>query len=388
MNFLQGGGKLAPMARPQQFGDECLATEKADLVLRLLAGEDLGEISAETGRPRKQLSAWRRRFLAGGEAALDGGREQPDLEALRAEQAQLTASLRDREAENRLLTRHVALLGDRSRRETTHLYCSDSYAQALEEPGTESLYVAAWDTHVLVRNGEVGFRQAQGTRPYLSLDPGADPGAGLEELRRAGICSFSAITDPMWSPEATPLRRAFDVCHPFTEHYLIDREGEESMRKRHRNRINQARRTCEVQEVSLADHLDRWLELYGGNVDKRQIPQPYTSTYFERLATIDGLKTLAVLVDGEIVTMNLWVIHQDTLYFHEGASSVDGRELFAAYAAYAHAIETAVDCRFVLLGPRGSMRDDPADGLAAFKRGFANGTVTSYLCSVSLTQSD
>jgi hypothetical protein len=373
------------VTRPQRFGSESSVDEKVELVLRLLRGETLAELSRETGRPRKQLSAWRRRFLVGGETALAGGREQPDPEALRDAQAKLTARLRVRETESRLLARRVALLGDRSRRGNTHLYCSAPYAHALEEPGTESLYVAAWDTHVLVRNGEVGVRQAQGVRPYLSLDPGADPQAGLEELREAGIASFSAITDPMWSPEAAPLQRAFDICHPFTEHHLIDCEGESQMRKRHRNRINQARRVCEVREVSLADHLDRWLELYGGNVEKRQIPQPYTDAYFERLASIEGLRTLAVFAGGEIVAMNLWVTHQDTLYFHEGASSVIGRELYAAYAAYAHAIETAVDCRFVLLGPRGGLRDDPSDGVAAFKRGFANGAVVSYLCSVSLT---
>jgi hypothetical protein len=371
--------------RPERFGSHCSTSEKADLVLRLLSGEALADLMRETGRPRSQLLAWRRRFLEGGEAYLDGRRNQPELETFRGAQGELSTKVAELEGENRMLTRRVELLGDRSRREGTHPYCSEPYARALEEPGVERLYVAAWDTYVLVREGQAGVRQATGVRPYGSLDPGCDLGVGLEALREAGIASFSVITDPMWSPEVSPLQAAFDVCRPFWECYVADREASVRIRKRHRNRINQARRAGEAHDVSLTDHFDRWLELYKGNVDNRQIVQPFTRGYLEQLVSFEDLRTVAVVADGEIVAMSLWMPYQDTIYFHEGASSIAGMAMSAAHVAYAHVIETAADYRFVFLGPPAGFRDMRSDGLAVFKRGFANTSVVNHLCSVTLS---
>jgi hypothetical protein len=92
-----------------------------------------------------------------------------------------------------------------------------------------------------------------------------------------------------------------------------------------------------------------------------------------------------VVVDGEIVTMSLWIAHQDTLYFHDGASSVTGMAVSAAYAAFSHIVETAGDCRYVLLGGSAGLNDKRSDGLAMFKRGFANISLVSNLCSSTLS---
>jgi hypothetical protein len=61
-----------------------------------------------------------------------------------------------------------------------------------------------------------------------------------------------------------------------------------------------------------------------------------------------------------------------------------GFEISAAYAAFAHAIENATECRYVLLGGSAGLSDDRLDGLAVFKRGFANASALSYLCSATL----
>lgn len=371
--------------RPEWFGSRCSTSEKVDLVLRLLAGEALSDLVRETGRPSDQLLVWRRRFLEGGEAYLDGRRNQPKLEAFRGDQAELSRKMAELEAENRMLKRRVALLGDRSRRIATHPYCSESYARAWEEPGVERLYVTAWNTYVLVREGQAGVRQATGVRPYGSLDPSCDLRVGLDALREAGIASFSVITDPMWCPDISPLRASFDVCRPFSECYVVDRQANVRIRKRHRNRINQARCVGEIHDVSLTDYFDRWLELYKDKVDRRQILRPFTRDYFEQLTLFDGLRTVAVVADGEIVTMSLWISHQDTMYFHDGASSTAGMAISAAHAAFAYVIETAADCRFVLLGPPAGFGEEQSDGLAVFKRGFANVSVVSYLCSATLS---
>ncbi len=46
------------------------AKRKAEIVLRLLQGEDLGEISREIQVPPPELEAWRRVCLAGAEMGL------------------------------------------------------------------------------------------------------------------------------------------------------------------------------------------------------------------------------------------------------------------------------------------------------------------------------
>jgi hypothetical protein len=359
------------------------------LVLRLLGGETLTELARETGRPERQLSVWRQRFLAGGQAYLDGRTDHHELEALRAAEAELATKVAELEAENRMLTRRVALVdASHSRRAAPHLFCSESYSRALEEPGVRPLYVEGWDAYVLVRNGREGARRAIGVRPVEALDPNCDVRAGLDALRRAGIATVSLTTDPMWCPEPAVLRNAFDSCRALREIYLVDREAEVKIRKRHRNRINQARRVGEVREISLAEHLERWLELYRLNVASRQIPEPFSQVYFERLACIADLRTIAVFVADEIVNMTLWFRHEDTFYFHDGASSATGLQTSAAYAAFAHVIEEATDYRYVLLGGSAGFRDERLDGLAVFKRGFSNTSAVSYLCSASLNKPD
>src|SRR3982750_1609576 len=50
------------------------ARRKLEAVLRLLRGEDLELVSRELGVTAAELSGWRDRFLAGGEAPLEGRR--------------------------------------------------------------------------------------------------------------------------------------------------------------------------------------------------------------------------------------------------------------------------------------------------------------------------
>jgi transposase-like protein len=355
-------------------------------VLRLLAGEQLADVARETGRPRTQLAAWRRQFLEGGRTFLGGAREHPELSTLRATETELRANLAKSDAENRALERRLALLSRSPGQTVPHPYCGQDYAYACEALGAERLHVAPWDAFVFVREGPDGSRRATGAAPFGSLDPRCDPASGLETLRDAGITSFSTITDPLWCPGEEALREAFDICRPLKELYIVDREIEVHVRKRHRNRVNRARLAGEVVDVALSMHLDRWFELYAGNVESRRITHPFTREYFERLAKLKELRTVAVVADGEIVTLSLWLRHADTIYFHDGASSVRGKEISAAYAAFAHVIETPADLRYILLGGASGFPDDRLDGLAVFKRGFANASLTSYLCTTTLAR--
>jgi hypothetical protein len=364
--------------------DEAPVDLKVELALRSLAGESLGRLAREAGRPRKQLSAWRQRFIAGGEAAFDQGRGNAEIDARRSSGPDLGEKVARLEAENRMLARRLELATVDPVAQP-HPYCSAVYASALAEPGARPLEVAAWKSHVLVRE-RGGMTPAGAVRPLGSLDPRCDVSAGFAELREKGVSAVALVTDPMWSPERSVLTEAFDVCRPFKEHFVVDREREIKLRKRHRNRINQARRIGKVREISMSEHLETWLRLYRGNVARLSIAEPFTESYFKTIAEMPDLRVLAVEAGGELVAITLWVAHHDTLYFHDGASNTAGMEVSAAYAAFAYAIETT-DRRYVLLGGSAGLRDEPSSGLSMFKRGFANAVLASYLCSARLSAS-
>ena len=91
-------------------------------------------------------------------------------------------------------------------------------------------------------------------------------------------------------------------------------------------------------------------------------------------------------VEGEIVTMTIWLRHQDILYYYDGASSATGFGIAASYAAFAHVVETAAECRYVFFGGSSDFRDELTDGLAVFKRGFSNSEAPSYLCSAPVAR--
>ncbi len=269
-----------------------------------------------------------------------------------------------------------------------HPFCTEAYARALASDGVEVHFVEEWDTHVLVRETPRSGRRAAGVRPLAPLVPGCDLRGGLEALRAEGVASVVLATDPMFVPELASLEAAFDTCQVLRENYVIDRQiGEVHFRKRHRNRVNGARRRAEIRTVLLADHLDEWLTMYEANVESRAIMQPFEASYFERLSGMGFLQAVGAFMGDELVSMSMWVRHGDVLFFHDGASSERGFAISAAYATFAQAIEEAGDCRFVFLGGSGSMPDDRLDGLAIFKRGFANMAVMNHLCTVALRRS-
>lgn len=370
--------------RPERFASEGSAPEKLELVLRLLAGEPIGEVARESRRPRRQLSAWKKRFLAAGEESLSGQAKSAEIDLLRAARQREDEEAEELAIANRLLERRLRLLCHRA--PVAHPTTSAAYARALRDAETEVLEVPEWETYVLIRASAGGMLQATGLKPLAGLRPGGDISGGLERLRDAGVRSISLVTDPMWCPELDVLKGSFNSCREFKTYFIVDREAKQvQIRKRHRNRINRALRSAEVRKISLADHLDSWLRIYEENVRRRQIRNAYRPEYFEQLAELGALEVIAVIKDERFVTMTLWLRHEDVLYYREGASSEEGFEISASYAAFAYAIEHAAPCSYVFLGGSVAMYDDHSDGMATFRRGFANATVPCYLCSATLS---
>jgi transposase-like protein len=367
---------------------KCETALKIQIVEQILRGKSLDTVARETGRSKKQLSFWYRRFLTGGEAYLASREDLSQISRLQELNRALRTKAEDLEKRNRELVQ--ALEASRTGalpRSLKHPKCSEHYAKAFEATGVDVFQVPEWRTHVLLKTAPSLqlVQHATGVSGHSSLDPDCDLKGGLERLRRAGVGSVSLITDPMWSPGQNLLEAAFGSCRPFNENYLIDRGlGRVRVQKRHRNMINDAKRLCHIDRLHLAPMLERWWNLYQSNQQMRAPVHSTPPKYFEMLAGLEGVDVIAAHYENEIVTMNIWLRFNDILYYIDGASNQKGLAISAPYATFAYVIEHYANCRYIFLGGSADFRGPRSDGLARFKRGFANVSVRDYLCTSHL----
>ena len=91
-----GGSPAGSAPSSGEVPERWSAGRKAEIVLRLLRGEDLGVLSRETQQPAHVLEEWRRAFIEGGNAKLrsrSGEDSERDLVRVRAKVGELTMKL-------------------------------------------------------------------------------------------------------------------------------------------------------------------------------------------------------------------------------------------------------------------------------------------------------
>jgi hypothetical protein len=269
----------------------------------------------------------------------------------------------------------------------THPYADAAYAAALAFAG-RPLAVPAWESFVLARPIAAGGEDALGLYPRAVIAPGADLAAGLASLAQAGLVSVVLVADPLAAPPPDALAAAFSLCRPFKTHQLIDRAKGYAPTKHHRYEIKRANARCRVERVALAEHLVDWRRLYDGLTERHAIAgmAAFSDSYFQALADWPVFGTFVATVDGEVAAMAIWFEHAGAAYNHLGASSAAGYANGASYALYDAAVAHFSGAAVLDLGAGAGLEDDPEDGLARFKRGFANAEVTAYLCGAVLDE--
>jgi len=265
------------------------------------------------------------------------------------------------------------------------LYASVEYTRAFGFPIVD---LPEWETAVLQRSiPATELKDALGCYPLCMIGQEANLQGGLERLRAAQLVSVSLVPDPLSSPSRETLAAAFPVCRPFKTHYLIDRAaGGAQLPATHRRWMRKALRECEVSAVRLRNSLGDWDRLYRGAVERHAITglQKFSPNYFAALAELQGVEALAASLDREIVAMALWVQGHDVVYYHLGASDRRGYETRAMYGIFAAAQEHFSSARILHLGGAAGIAPNEDDGLARFKRGFANRAVEAYFCGACL----
>ena len=217
--------------------------------------------------------------------------------------------------------------------------------------------------------------------------------AGLDYARLAedlethgtGLVSLAVVTDPFGNYDEARLRHCFpDRLIPFKRHFVADtKQPIETYVSRHHRYY--ARKSLEQVRVEACDdpggHLDEWTALYALLSARHGLQgvKAFSRQAFELQLRIPGLVMLRAEHAGATVGIHLWFVQGDVAYSHLAATSDKGYELMAAYAIYWRALEIFRGrVAWVSFGAGAGLGEDPADGLARFKRGWATGTRTAY----------
>ncbi|HEX8569288.1 MAG TPA: GNAT family N-acetyltransferase [Caulobacteraceae bacterium] len=242
---------------------------------------------------------------------------------------------------------------------------------------------------MLRRDAPGGGRDAMGSYPLAALSRDADLAGGLRRLTAHGLISVVLVADPLAGPSPQALAEVFPVCRAFKTHLLIDlAKGPYEPTKHHRDRIRRSLRRCGVERGRLSDRLEEWKALYAGLVRLRGVTgvAAFPDPYFDVLAEEPRLEAFSAVAEGEVVAMTLWFAHGGVVYNHLTASNDRGYAAGASFALYDAAIEHFRGSGVMNLGGGAGATDDPDDGLAAFKRGFANSSATALLCGAALDE--
>lgn len=230
-----------------------------------------------------------------------------------------------------------------------------------------------------------GYRDGTGCYPLFSCQDWSQLSDDVNELADE-LLTLSLVADPFGAPDATELARSFDVVLPFKEHYVTElgRPVDVIASAHHRKYARRALRNLVIEQCATPLHyLDEWVELYAGLSAAHRLSglRAFSRQSFQQQLAMDGLVMFRASRDGRTAGLHLWLQRGDVAYGHLGATNDVGYALAAAYGLYWRAIEWfSGSVQWLHLGGSAGAHRTAADGLAAFKRGWATATRTAYWC--------
>ena len=230
-------------------------------------------------------------------------------------------------------------------------------------------------------------RDGRGPYPLFSCaewDPLADDLASLE-----GMVSVTMVIDPLAPMTRQHLERVFDVVRPYKTHHVIDfRLGPTRPSRHHLRELRAVPSDVRAEIVPFpSSHADDWVRLYGDLVRRHAVTGFADLPAGSLRAQLDvpGCVAVRAVRRDRCLSMALWYRNGEDAHLHLAASDEEGYGTGAAYAVMAASIEhLASEVQVADLGGVAGNADDPQDGLARFKRGWANGTAIAHLCGAVL----
>lgn len=230
------------------------------------------------------------------------------------------------------------------------------------------------------------WRDAVGCYPLMLCREWSQLPADLDDLR--GFVSLTAVTDPFGDYGQSLLAESFrDLRRPFKEHFVADLERDPTsfVSSHHRRYARKALREIDVEVVAEPPSvLDEWVELYAQLIARHGITgtAAFSRTAFRCQLGVPGLVMLKAAHKGATIGMLLWYDHGDVAYYHLAAYGELGYQLRASFGLFWASFEffRARGTRWLSLGAGAGVHANADDGLSRFKRGWATGKRTAYLC--------
>jgi hypothetical protein len=232
------------------------------------------------------------------------------------------------------------------------------------------------------------YHDAMGCYPLFACRDWSQLDLDLDELR-SELVTLTIVADPFGNHNPAQLGKCFPtVVTPFKEHLVteLSRSPESFVATQHRRKAQKALERLDIERVEDAGvFADRWIELYANLVRRHGIRglTAFSPDSFRAQLAVPGISLFRAISENETVGMTLWYTDREVAYYHLGAYSDLGYELEASFALFWHVLEyfSRQGLQWLDLGAgAGLSAKDSSDGLTRFKRGWATGTRTAYLC--------
>ncbi|MEW6742659.1 MAG: GNAT family N-acetyltransferase [Planctomycetota bacterium] len=266
-------------------------------------------------------------------------------------------------------------------------YAHRSYAESLSEWG-EARVLPRSSGPILVKGvPESSYRDAAGCYPLFCCLDWRGLAEDLRELE-GELVSLTLVADPFGNHDEALLTKLFpDRMHPFKRHYVVDlgRRPETFVSAHHRRNARKAFATVAVDCCeSPPAWIDDWTRLYENLIGRHGIQgiARFSSMSFAGQLRTPGLVMYRASIGSRTVGMLLWYVVGDIGYYHLGAYSPEGYAAKASFALFTFALQEfrRRGLRALGLGAGPGVADDSTGGLSRFKRGWATGEQTAYLC--------
>ena len=266
-------------------------------------------------------------------------------------------------------------------------YLSTAYALAMSGHGRPLPLAQSGATLVIRPIPGHAEEDAAAPYPFLLSANWAGLAADIAALP-SSLVSLAAVTDPFAGSDEESLGRAFNhIVRPYKPHYIIDltRPLESFADRHHLGCARSALKKLAIECCAAPlDHFEDWMALYANLIARHGLRGAgvMDPESLQRQFQVPGFRLFRAGHQGRTVGMIAVMETDDRAYFHLGAYSEEGYRLNASYALVRGIIDHYRHAGFSAMsigGGAGAFGTDDT-GLARFKRGFASGSLMTYLC--------
>jgi Acetyltransferase (GNAT) domain len=271
-------------------------------------------------------------------------------------------------------------------------YLHHTYSEALAAFGTPRQLHGCGGSVLLRPVPGADVEDAMGCYPLFVCRDWGSVREDVDGLAGEAV-ALSLVTDPLGNYTPSELRAVFpDFCHPYKDHFVIDLHAHDAtmVSTHHRRNLRCALRDVEVEHsLDPSVHAMEWVALYEHLIARHRIRgiPAFSPDSLVRQLRVPGLTMIRGVHQGVTAGITLWYRHGEAAYYHLGAYSEAGYAVRASFALFHYAIDHFRGrVRWLNLGAGAGAKSDPADGLTRFKRGWATGVRTAWLCGRILDQ--